>query len=254
MCLRGGVSIYYIVNIYCRPSVYYRLIVGLLGFRPNLLVLHILSIYRQLHVLNITLNIIYTELILLISVSAFSLSSLRFSPSSLCFLSLFLFSTWYQSHFLVAFTRQNPAFLRCYGFTVSSPRSQTLSPFLPSSKSSSPSFRLSQNNLHWIDLITICPLRPKSAGSDLVRAPTRRQKFLALQTRPHAPPRAARGPATRPHALHAFPRAPTRSHALRVPRAHARHAPTRHASHASPTRPCHVSPLTAGVDPKKNKK
>ena len=83
------VSIYYIVNIYCRPSVYYRLIIGLLGFRPNLLVLHILSIYRQLHVLNITLNIIYTELILLISVSAFSLSSLRFSPSSLCILSLF---------------------------------------------------------------------------------------------------------------------------------------------------------------------
>ena len=37
-------SIYYIVSIYYRPSIYYRLIVGLLGFRPNLLVLHILSI------------------------------------------------------------------------------------------------------------------------------------------------------------------------------------------------------------------
>ena len=57
-----GVSIYYIVNIYCRPSLYYRLIVGLLGFRPNLLVLHILSIYRQLHVLNIILNIITLSL------------------------------------------------------------------------------------------------------------------------------------------------------------------------------------------------
>ena len=145
----------------------------------------------------------------------------------------------------MAFTRQNPAFLRCYGFTVSSPRSQTLSPFLPSSKSSSPSFRLSQNNLHWIDLITICLLRPKSAGSDLARAPTRRQKFLALQTRAHALPRAARGPATRPHALHAFPRVPTRPHALpraltrsachaptrsRAPRSHAPRVP--HASHA----------------------
>ena len=157
----------------------------------------------------------------------------------------------------MAFTRQNLAFLRCYGFTVSSPRSQTLSPFLPSSESSSPSFCLTQNNLHWIDLIKICPLRPKSAGSSPARAPTRRQKFLALQTRAHAPPRAARGPATRPHALHAFPRAPTRSHALSrapratIPRAHARHAPTRptrHASPRAPTRQCQVSPLTTGVD------
>ena len=126
---------------------------------------------------------------------------------SLCFLSLFLFSTWYQSHFLVAFTRQNPAFLRCYGFTVSSPRSQTLSPFLPSSESSSPSFCLTQNNLHWIDLIKICPLRPKSAGSSPARAPTRRQKFLALQPRAHAPPRATRSFWLSCHAR-------TRSHAL----------------------------------------
>ena len=109
---------------------------------------------------------------------------------SLCFLSLFLFSTWYQSHFLVAFTRQNPTFLRCYGFTVSSPRWQTLSPFLPSSESSSPSFCLTQNHLHWIDLIKICPLPPKSAGSSLARAPTHHQKFLALQPRAHALPRA----------------------------------------------------------------
>ena len=123
-----------------------------------------------------------------------SLFSLPLLILNICFLSLFLFSTWYQSHFLVVFTRQNPAFLRCYGFTVSSPRSQTLSPaflrcygftvssprsqtlspFLPSSKSSSPSFCLTQNNLHWIDLITIYPLRPKSAGSGPARAPTRR--------------------------------------------------------------------------------
>ena len=57
--IEKGVSIYYTVNIYYRPSIYYRFIVGLLGFRPNLLVLHILSIYRQFHVLNNTLNIIH---------------------------------------------------------------------------------------------------------------------------------------------------------------------------------------------------
>ena len=132
--MRGGVSIYYIVNIYCRPSVYYRLIIGLLGFRPNLLVLLILSIYRQLHVLNITLNIITLSplLIFSLSLSLFSVSPFLslFSLHSLPLLSVYsllsAFSTWYQSHFLVAFTRQNPAFLRCYGFTVSSPRSQTL--------------------------------------------------------------------------------------------------------------------------------
>jgi hypothetical protein len=116
---------------------------------------------------------------------------------SLFFLSLFLFSTWYQSHFLVAFTRQNPAFLRCYGFTVSSRRSQTLSPFLPSSESSSPSRYSSHRQLHWIDLIKICPLPPESARSSLTRTPTCRQKFLVLQ--PRAPTR-------RP----ASPRAPTR--------------------------------------------
>ena len=55
----NSVSIYYIVSIYYRSSIYYRLIVGLLGFRPNLLVLHILSIYRQFHVLNNLLNIIH---------------------------------------------------------------------------------------------------------------------------------------------------------------------------------------------------
>ena len=132
---------------------------------------------------------------------------------SLCSLSLFLFSTWYQSHFLVAFTRQNPAFLRCYGFTVSSPRSQTLSPFLPSSESSCSSFCLTQNNLHWIDLIKICPLRPKSAGSSPARALTRRQKFLALQPRAHAPPRAYQR-------SHALPRA------SRASRSHVPHAPT----------------------------
>jgi hypothetical protein len=137
---------------------------------------------------------------------------------SLCFLSLFLFSTWYQSHFLVAFTRQNPAFLRCYGFTVSSPRSQTLSPFLPSSESSSPSFCLTQNSLHWIDLIKICPLPPKSAGSSPARAATRRQKFLALQPRAHALPRADQR-------RHAPSRAPTRL--------------TRHACFFAA---CHVSP------------
>jgi hypothetical protein len=100
----------------------------------------------------------------------------------------------------VAFTRQNPAFLRCYGFTVSFPRSQTLSPFLPSSESSSPSFCLTQKHIHWIDLIKICPLPPKSAGSSPARAPTRRQKFLALHPRAHA-----------------FPRADQRRHAPHVP-------------------------------------
>ena len=133
----------------------------------------------------------------------------------------------------MAFTRQNPAFLRCYGFTVSSPRSQTLSPFLSSSKSSSPSFRLTQNNLHWIDLITICPLRPKSAGSSPALAPTRRQKFLALQPCAHVPPHAARSfwlsshARTRPHAQTSAatrPHAPTR---LTLPRASRSHAPTR---------------------------
>ena len=120
---------------------------------------------------------------------------------SLFFLSLFLFSTWYQNHFLVAFTRQNPAFLRCYGFTVSSLSSPTLSPFLPSSESISPSFCSTQEQLHWIDLIKIYPLPPKSTGSSLDCAPTRRQKFLVLQPRAHvlpytdqcrhAPPRAS---------------------------------------------------------------
>jgi hypothetical protein len=109
---------------------------------------------------------------------------------SLCFLSFFLFSTWYQSHFFVAFTRQNSAFLRCYGSTISSPRSQTLSPFLPSSESSSPSCCLTQTQLHWINLIKICPLPPKSAGSSPARAPTRRQKTQVLQPRAHALPRA----------------------------------------------------------------
>uniref|UniRef100_A0A2N9F074 Reverse transcriptase Ty1/copia-type domain-containing protein n=1 Tax=Fagus sylvatica TaxID=28930 RepID=A0A2N9F074_FAGSY len=135
---------------------------------------------------------------------------------SLSFLSLFLFSTWYQSHFLVAFTRQNPAFLRCYGFTVSSPRSQTLSPFLPSSESSSPSCCSTQAQLYWIDLIKICPLPPKSAGSDLACAPTRRQKSSG------SPATRARAPTRRP----APPRALTRSHALQA------------LSHLS----CHVSP------------
>jgi hypothetical protein len=119
---------------------------------------------------------------------------------SLSFLSLFLFSTWYQSHFLMAFTRQNPAFLRCYRFTVSSPRSQPLSPL----ESSSPSRCSTHGQLHWIDLIKICPLPPELAGSGLARAPTRRQKSLVLQ--PRAPTR-------RP----ALPRALTCSHA---PHAH----------------------------------
>ena len=196
---------------------------------------------------------------------------------SLCFLSLFLFSTWYQSHFLVAFTRQNPVFLRCYGFTVSSPRSQTLSPFLPFSESSSPSCCLTQNHLHWIDLIKIYPLPPKSAGSSPACAPTRHQKFLALQPRAHAPPRAARSFWLSGHARtcsHA-PRALTRSHAphaptrltrFTLPRASRSHTP--HAPHAPtrltrPTRPTRLtllspsrrrSPLTAGVDQKKKKK
>jgi hypothetical protein len=118
---------------------------------------------------------------------------------SLSFLSLFLFSTWYQSHFLVAFTRQNQAFLRCYGCTVSSLRSQTLSPYLPSSDSSSLSRCSTHGQLHWIDLIKICPLPPKSAGSGLARALTRRQKFLVLQPRAHVLPRADQ----RCHAPHA---------------------------------------------------
>jgi hypothetical protein len=117
---------------------------------------------------------------------------------SLSFLSLFLFSTWYQSHFFVAFTRQNPAFLRCYGFTISSPSSQTLSPFLPSSESSSPSRCSTHRQLHWIDLIKICPLPPESARSGLTCPPTRRQKFLVLQPRAHELPLVD----TRPHAPH----------------------------------------------------
>ena len=95
-----SVSIYYIVNIYCnivniycRPSVYYRLIVGLLGFRPNLLVLRILSIYRQFHVLNITLNIITLSplLIFSLSLSLFSVSPFLsfFSLHSLPLLSVY---------------------------------------------------------------------------------------------------------------------------------------------------------------------
>ena len=113
---------------------------------------------------------------------------------SLSFLSLFLFSTWYQSHFLVAFTRQNLASLCYYRFTVSSLRSQTLLPFLPSSESSSPSCCLTQNHLHWIDLIKICPLSPESAGSGFTCALTRRQKSLILQPCAHALSRAATCP------------------------------------------------------------
>ena len=108
---------------------------------------------------------------------------------SLSFLSLFLFSTWYQSHFLVAFTRQNPAFLRYYRFTVSSQRSQTLSPFLPFSESSSSSRCSTHRQLHWIDLIKIYPFPLESAGSGLARSPMRCQKFLVLQPRAHALPR-----------------------------------------------------------------
>ena len=122
---------------------------------------------------------------------------------SLYFLFLFLFSTWYQSHFLVAFTRQNPAFLRCYGFTVSFPRSQTLSPFLPSSESSSPNFCLTQKHLHWIDLIKICPLPPKSAGSSPACAARSFWLSSHVPTRSHAQTSAA----TRPHAPHVPPRA-----------------------------------------------
>jgi hypothetical protein len=80
----------------------------------------------------------------------------------------------------VAFTRQNPAFLRCYGFTVSSPRSQTLSPFLPSSESSSPSCCSTQGQLHWIDLIKICPLPPKSGPDPASHAPLTARSALAL--------------------------------------------------------------------------
>ena len=94
--------------------------------------------------------------------------------------------TWYQSHFLVAFTRQNPAFLHCYGFTVSSPRSQTLSPFLPFSESSSPSFCLTQNHLHWIDLIKICQLPSKSARSSPARAAKSFWLSSHARTRSHA--------------------------------------------------------------------
>ena len=87
-----SVSIYYIVNIYYRPSIYYRLIVGLLGFRSNLLVLHILSIYRQFHVLNNTLNIIYWAYLLIFSLCLLSLFSpflFLFSLLSLPLLSVF---------------------------------------------------------------------------------------------------------------------------------------------------------------------
>ena len=121
---------------------------------------------------------------------------------SLSFLSLFLFSIWYQSHFLVAFTRQNPAFLRCYGFTVSSPRSQTLSPFLPSSESSSPSRCSSHGQLHWIDLIKICSLPQESAGFGLAGALTRSRSFWFsshVRMRSHAPTSTA----TRSHAPYA---------------------------------------------------
>ena len=137
----------------------------------------------------------------------------------------------------MAFTRQNPAFLCCYGFTVSSPRSQTLSLFLPSSKSSSPSFRLSQNNLHWIDLITICPLRPKSAGSGPPRAARSFWLSRHAPTRRHARPEVSGGPATHPTRLTRL----TRPRASRVSLAHAPHAP--HASH-SPTRLTRLTRLT----------
>ena len=123
---------------------------------------------------------------------------------SLFFLSLFLFSTWYQSHFLVAFTRQNPTFLRCYGFTVSSWRSQTLSPFLPSSESSSPSRCSSHRQLHSIDLIKICPLPPESARSSLTRASTCSQKFMVLQPYAHVPPRADQRRHAHPRASRTF--------------------------------------------------
>ena len=153
---------------------------------------------------------------------------------------------------------------------------------------------MSQNSLHWIDLIMICPLRPKSAGSGPTRAPTRRQKFLALQTRAHAPPRAARSfwlsghaPPRADQRVHAPSRAhastrltrtrvhaPTRAHAstrltrARASRAHQRiHAPHAHTPLTRLTRTratrasCHVSPndrrrspLTAAVDQKKKKK
>jgi hypothetical protein len=122
---------------------------------------------------------------------------------SFSFLSLFLFSTWYQSHFFVAFTRQNPAFLRCYGFTVSSPKSQTLLHFLPSSESSSPGHCSTHGQLHWIDLIKICPLPPESE-SDLARAPTHRQKFLVLQSRTHVLPRTEQHRHAHPHTSCAF--------------------------------------------------
>ena len=123
-------------------------------------------------------------------------------------LSLFLFLTWYQSYFLVAFTRQNPVFLRCYGFMVSSLRSQTLSPFLPSSESSSPSLCSTHGQLHWIDLIKIFPLPPESAKSGLAR--TARSFWFSS---------------------HVLPRADQRPHALR-------HASRVRFSHL----PCHVSP------------
>ena len=151
----------------------------------------------------------------------------------------------------MAFTRQNPTFLRCYGFTVSSPRSQTLSPFLPSSESSSPSFCLTQKHLHWIDIIKNCPLPPKSAGYSPARAPTRRQKFLAIQPRVHALPHADQ----RHHAPSRAPTCLTLPRASRASRSHAPHAPTRltrltlpHASRAytphAPTRPTRPRRLT----------
>ena len=117
------------------------------------------------------------------------------STFSLCSLSLFLFSTWYQSYFLVVFTRQNPVFLRCYEFTVSSPRSQTLavsaflgiliSEFLFDSKQ--PSLNRSHQDL--------------SIETKIGR--------IKPRTRPHAPPEVSGSPATRARAP-TCARAPTR--------------------------------------------
>ena len=67
--------------------------------------------------------------------------------------SLSLFSTWYQSHLLVAFTRQFFAFLRCYRFMVSSPPSNTILLPLPSSNFTSPSLRSTHVHYHRIDLL-----------------------------------------------------------------------------------------------------
>ena len=110
--------VYIILLIYIVGLVYIiGLFVGLLGFRSNLLVLHILSIYRQLHVLNITLNIITLSPFLLIFslclLSLFSSFLSLFSLHSLPLLSVYSPSSYSQHGIRATFLWPSLGKIRC---------------------------------------------------------------------------------------------------------------------------------------------